>query len=79
MSLFPKTFLNPVPHQYLRPLLVFTQHIVGGGDLVALQSVQECYTDHSTCVYKTEPKTNTQRLLETNTMNHVGKRTLYPG
>lgn len=42
-----QAFLDKVGHQDLRSLLIFYQDIVRGGDLVSLEAVQQCHTDHS--------------------------------
>lgn len=42
-----QALLDEVGHQHLRSLLVLHQHIVRGSDLVSIEAVQQCNTDHS--------------------------------
>lgn len=48
-----QAFLDEVRHQSLRSLLVLHQNVVGGGDLVALEAIQQCNADHSSWKKKT--------------------------
>lgn len=42
-----QAFLDKVRHEDLRSLLELHQNIMRGGDLVSIEAVQQCNTDHS--------------------------------
>lgn len=45
----PQALSDEGCNQALGPLLVLPQHLMGCPDLVALQAVQECHTNNSSC------------------------------
>lgn len=54
-----QTFLDEVRHQDLGSLLVLDQNVMRGGDLVAIEAIQQGHADHSRC---TEER-NRRKLL----------------
>lgn len=65
-----QAFLDEVGHQDLRSLLVLHQDVMRGRDLVSVEPVQQCHTDHSSWREKGDHQSSVQ-LVNQRSWTHV--------